>query len=115
MQNSLVESDGASRVKVSSGRDVISVITREADINGIDTDAAPTDQVESPGHGGVEAEEVAAETAASTDSGTFLGAFGLIQSAWKDLLSDWVRTTVAAKAVERDPYPGRRRQRRYDG
>ena len=105
VQNSLVEADGGSRVRVSSGRDSISVIARETNINGIDLDPTPTTDQDSPGYGGVEAKEVAATSAVSTDSGIFLGAFGLIQSAWKDLLSNWVRTTVAAKAVEGDPYP----------
>ena len=109
VQDSLVEADGTSRVRVSSGRDIIDVIAKEANINGIDADPALTDANDptsrNVAYGGVEADDVAATTAQSSDSGVFLGAFGLIQSAWKDLLSGWAKTTVAANAAGRDPRP----------
>ncbi len=95
VQDSLIDGDGDSRVSVSSGQDNILVVASEANIADIDTG----------GDGGVDAGETLVDTAGSTDSGLFLGAFGLIAGDWKEVLDTWIDQTIVtdndvADAVE---------------
>ncbi len=78
--NTLEDDDGDSRVEVRTTTDAINVLASEKNVAAY----------EGAGNGGLNASAFATTTGSeSKDSGIFVGAFGLINTEWKEMLDDW--------------------------
>ena len=86
--NTLVDDDGDSRVQIRTSSDTINVLASEKTLS---VYAGGNDD-------GLEASEFGDSDAVSTDSGVFVGAFGLIQNRWKEMLDEWIEQGVGNTA-----------------
>lgn len=85
-ENYLRNPDGSSRVKVQSGDtgDSISIVAKEKSLTYL-----------AGLQGAVTVAQAEADTADSKDSGVFIGSFGLIDDAWKEMIKAWANDDTA--------------------